>query len=468
MGFFIRLFGSKTVKWFSLFSWPLLSSGHFFPMLLFAAFASTVNAAVYDLSSDWSNSTNPNGPWSYNQGSTPLPFVPNFNFANTGQSLSCNQPAWAPSNATGRFLPAFLKIDACTATYINTVIPQANTEAGDVIVHTVDSFNGNPSLGAANVLFTLPASGGAGAYTISGSIWDTDAPSAISSSRPQDWSLFLKGVQIAAGVLSGSVSRSQAQTFSLVENLNVGDQVELKIVQDPAANAGFVVSINLTISELQPPAITAILPQLAFGGGWYTALYFTNITSTPVSFTVSFIGDDGNPLTVPALSGSSVTVNLAARGTALIEIPNAGPLVQGYVSAALPTGVTGYGVFRGSVPSVNDQEAVVPLSGTTATTSTLLFDDTKYITGVAVVNLASVSTTISVLARDNQGNTIGSSNIPLAAHAKKAVVLRDLPGLAGVAGALGSVDFTASIGNLAALGLRFNSLAFTSIPTSDR
>jgi hypothetical protein len=220
---------------------------------------------------------------------------------------------------------------------------------------------------------------------------------------------------------------------------------------------------------MQPVSImTQILPQPAFGGGWYTALYFTNISSTPISFTVSFIGDDGNPLTVPALSGSSVMVNLASRGTALIEIPNAGPLVQGYVSAVLPAGVTGYGVFRQSVPGVNDQEAVVPLSGNAATTSTLLFDDTKYVTGVAVVNLASVSTTISVLARDNQGNTIGTSSIPLAAHAKKAVVLRDLLGLAGVVGAVGSVDFTASIGNLAALGLRFKDAAFTSIRTSGR
>lgn len=213
---------------------------------------------------------------------------------------------------------------------------------------------------------------------------------------------------------------------------------------------------------------TNILPQLAFGGGWYTALYFTNITNSPISFPVRFIGDDGNPLTVPALNGSSVTVNLTAGGTALIECPNAGPLVQGYVSAALPAGVTGYGVFRQSVPGINDQEAVVPLSGTTATTSTLLFDDTKYVTGVAVVNLASVSTTISVFARDNQGHTIETSNIPLAANAKTAVVLRDLPGLAGAAGALGAVDFTASIGNLAVLGLRFNGVAFTSIPTSDR
>ena len=120
----------------------------------------------------------------------------------------------------------------------------------------------------------------------------------------------------------------------------------------------------------------------------------------------------------------------------------------------LPVGVTGYGIFRQSIPGVNDQEAVVPLSGTSATISTFEFDDTKYVTGVAVVNLATVSTTISVVASDPQGNTIGTSNIPLGPLAKTAVVLRDLPGLAGVSGSLGSVDSTASIGKVAALGLR--------------
>ena len=205
---------------------------------------------------------------------------------------------------------------------------------------------------------------------------------------------------------------------------------------------------------------------MAFGGGWYTALYFTNITGSPISFGVNFIGDDGNPLTIPALGGSSATINLAARGTAILEAPNAGPLVQGYVAAALPAGVTGYGVFRQSIPGVADQEAVVPLSGTAATASTLVFDDTNYVTAVALVNLGSVGTTVTVVAHDSQGNTIGTTTLPLAAKAKKAVVLRDL--VAGVSGAMGSVDFTVNIGNLAALGLRFNGAAFTSIPTSDK
>jgi HpiC1 cyclase len=239
----------------------------------------------------------------------------------------------------------------------------------------------------------------------------------------------------------------------------------IRLTGNGAGQADFT---QVALAATNPGPTTQILPQVAFGGGWYTALYFTNISSTPVSFTVNFIGNDGTRLTVPTVNGSSSMVSLAAHGTALIEIPNNGPLVEGYASAALPAGVTGYGVFRQSVLGVNDQEAVVLLSGTTATTSTLLFDDTKYTTGVAVVNLASVSTTISVFAYDNHGNTIGTSSIPLAANAKTAVVLRDLPGLAGVAGTQGSVDFTASIGNLAVLGLRFNGLAFTYIPTFNR
>ena len=74
---------------------------------------------------------------------------------------------------------------------------------------------------------------------------------------------------------------------------------------------------------------------------------------------------------------------------------------------------------------------------------------------LAVVNLASVNNTIAVTAHDNQGNTLGTGSIPLGPNAKAALVLRNIPGLA-VAGAIGSVDFTAPIGNVAALGLRFN------------
>lgn len=224
----------------------------------------------------------------------------------------------------------------------------------------------------------------------------------------------------------------------------------------------------------EPAAVAAetptnVLPQLAFGGGWYTALYFTNLTANTVSFPVSFVAGDGTPLTIPALGASSVTMTVDARGTTIIEAPNTGSLVEGYATAALPAGVTGYGVFRYTAAgSAAGQEAVVPLSGVTATTSTMIFDETSYTTGVAVVGLGPAAVTVNVTAYDQQGNTLGTGSIRLVANGKTAVLLRDIPGLAGVAGQLGSADFSVSSGNVAVLGIRTNGLAFTSIPTSDR
>ena len=86
---------------------------------------------------------------------------------------------------------------------------------------------------------------------------------------------------------------------------------------------------------------SSVLPQFAFGGGWYSALYFTHGGANPASFPVNIIADAGAPLNVPAIRGSSTTVNLPAGGTAILEAPNSGSLNEGYVSMALPPGVEG-------------------------------------------------------------------------------------------------------------------------------
>ena len=213
-------------------------------------------------------------------------------------------------------------------------------------------------------------------------------------------------------------------------------------------------------------AASSVLPQFAFGGGWYSALYFTNSTSSPASFAVNFTGNDGTPLTVPSLGASTTQVNLAANGTAIIEAPNVGSLVQGYVTFTLPAGVFGYDVFRQSVPGQLDQEAVVPLSDATATSNTLTWDETSLITAVAIVNPSAVATTVNVKLWDEDGNTVGTSSVALPAYNKTAATLRSLPGLSGMVGKRGSAQFSVSTGNVAVLGLRFDRLAFTSIPTA--
>src|ERR1035441_5317817 len=210
------------------------------------------------------------------------------------------------------------------------------------------------------------------------------------------------------------------------------------------------------------PAASSVLPQFVFGGGWYSALYFTNLTGAAVSFPVNFVGDAGTPLTVPSLGRSTTQVKLAAYGTAIIEAPNAGGLVQGYAAFTLPGGVFGYGVFRGQ----GDQEAVVPLSDAAASSNTLTWDETNLTTAVAIVNPSPTAATVGVTLWDESGNTIGTSSVALPPNGKTAAALRSLPGLGGMLGKRGSAQFKVSTGSVDVLGLRFGPGAFTSIPTT--
>lgn len=211
-----------------------------------------------------------------------------------------------------------------------------------------------------------------------------------------------------------------------------------------------------------------VLPQFVFGGGWYTALYFSNSLASPVTFQVNFLSDNGTPLNVPALGGSSSTVTIPAGGSVRLEAPNTGTLVQGYASLSLPEGVTGYGVFRQSVTGTPDQEAVVPLANGASTSASITFDDTDFTTAAAIVNPSSVTTTVTVTVKSANGGLLGTATIPLAAKSKTAVALRGLTGLSGVANTRGVATFTVPTGNVAVLGLRFFGSAFTSIPATDK
>jgi hypothetical protein len=217
-----------------------------------------------------------------------------------------------------------------------------------------------------------------------------------------------------------------------------------------------------------PATFTNVLPQFAFGGGWYSALYFTNIGGIPAVIQVNFVTDNGKPLSVPTVGGSAATLALAPGGTAMIEAPNTGPLTQGYVSASLTSGILGYGVYRQSQQGIADQEAVVPLTGDSATICTLIWDDTNLDTAVAIVNPSALDTVVSITVRDISGQVIGASSISLSAKNKSSLYLRNLPGLGVMAGRRGSADFSVTSGTVAVLGVRFNGAAFTSIPAVSR
>lgn len=281
-------------------------------------------------------------------------------------------------------------------------------------------------------------------------------------------------VQGFANTGSGAVSSDGSGTYSISTDCtgtaHVSNQygtVNYSIAALEGGSALFLVTdSNTTVAgTMEPQSINLILPQWAFGGGWYSALYFTSTNDSAVSFPVNFTADDGTPLVMESLGGASTQVNLAAHGTAMIEAPNAGNLQQGYATFTLPPGVTGYGVFRQTTAGVPDQEAVVPFSSASGILNTLAWDETAFTTAVAIVNPSAVQTTVTIAVRDESGNSIGSSTVPLPPHGKSAVVLRNLSGLSAMLNKRGSAQFQVSTGNVAVLGLRFGNVAFTSIPT---
>ncbi len=211
---------------------------------------------------------------------------------------------------------------------------------------------------------------------------------------------------------------------------------------------------------------TRVLPQFVFGGGFYTAIYLHNSGSSSASVNVSFFSNNGQPLNVPALGGTTTTANVAAGGIALLEAPNNGALQQGWARIELPEGVAGYGVFRQSVSGRADQEAVVPFAGASSARSTLIFDEAGLTTAIAAANPTDSVVTMTIAARTNTGSAIGTSSVEIPARGKVALNLNGAFG--GIAGQRGSVDFTVPSGAVSVLGLRFGGEAFTSIPAVER
>ena len=250
----------------------------------------------------------------------------------------------------------------------------------------------------------------------------------------------------AAGTLNFLLARVQGGTLLIMEN-----------------------DANSTVNgQANPQQLQSVLPQFVFGGGWYSALYFSNGTSNTVSFLVTFTLDNGTPLALPGV-GNSKQITLAPLGTAIIEAQNVGSTInQGYASVTLPAGVNGYGVFRQSVTGKPDQEAVVGLKNANATSNTLTWDDTNFTTSVAMVNPSTVAATVSITVWDVNGNVIGTSTQGLQPGTKIESAMRGFLGLAGMAGQRGSALFSVPTGNVSVLGLRFGPTAFTSIPTTEQ
>jgi hypothetical protein len=129
-------------------------------------------------------------------------------------------------------------------------------EPGDIWTHSVDGYNGDPSLGESILTWTAPATG---TIDISGDIWYLHGPCCLN--RSNDFFLSLDGSLLTSGTVSGSgpYSRPDPFNFSFTgDHVNAGDTVTLVVQRSPNedTNAGSEDGVNLTITETSAPSQT--------------------------------------------------------------------------------------------------------------------------------------------------------------------------------------------------------------------
>ncbi|MFB3776564.1 MAG: hypothetical protein ACE141_03105 [Bryobacteraceae bacterium] len=219
------------------------------------------------------------------------------------------------------------------------------------------------------------------------------------------------------------------------------------------------------------------MAQVAVGGAWKTTFVLQNTSARPAQARLNFFDNDGRPLQLPlsfpaspALSpvvASTLDRTLEA-GAALTIVSSgseSGPTLVGWAQLVSDGSVSGFAIF-GSKSGDYDQEAVVPLETRSSASYVLWFDNTdSMVVGVALANLSTQPVTIEATIRDEAGLVIGTGEIPLPALGHTSF---ELPSrLAQTAQRRGTVEFrTAAAGQISVLGLRFNPLAFTTIPVT--
>ncbi|MEP6963127.1 MAG: BACON domain-containing protein, partial [Acidobacteriota bacterium] len=256
-------------------------------------------------------------------------------------------------------------------------------------------------------------------------------------------------------------------TISFTAAPNTGPQRQGKIT---AVGKPVIVTQGAGQTYVPPNALT--MSQFVGGGkDWASTITLTNVSLLPENFTLRFHGDDGLPLDMPMVglgTVSSITGTLKPDETKVYTTDAIGTLKQGWVFVIPETlgaqRLTGFGVFKQTLPTVTS-EVAVGFTGTGTSRSVLLYDNRNgYEIGVALGSLDPLNETrILVDIRDEDGTLLGLDAIKLPPLGHAAYVLSQRLPL--TAGRRGSVHLTSSPAAFTGLGLRFSpTLGITSFP----
>ena len=211
-----------------------------------------------------------------------------------------------------------------------------------------------------------------------------------------------------------------------------------------------------------------VISQFVDGSAWQTAITVVNLETHSTSFDVLFFLDNGNDFNVRivGLAGlnRSVHVTLNPKGTLTFQTAGTDSfLTSGWAllsqSNSDSVGITG--VFRLNLPGQQSQEAVVPAVNQFEQHFLLPFDNTVYISGLALANPTLNSVTVAATIRDELGQTVDTRQLFLPSYNHTAFVLPSTwPSTRAIRG---TIEFVTSGYGVGALGLRFDGIAFTSV-----
>ncbi|MBI4893834.1 MAG: PEP-CTERM sorting domain-containing protein [Acidobacteria bacterium] len=214
-------------------------------LALAAFWAPCQGAILYDLETDWSFASNPNGAWTYRAGVTPLGWVQADWGGTTGSTF------WATTQ-NGTVPPAWGQVGPANAILA--------AQLGDIVGHSSTNVD-TPG----NVLWTSP---GAGLIDISGQAWNAYH----AQGRDDSWFLYVNNVLVASrssvlGVAEYSAAANFLNNLAPAQSLNgwavnAGDTVRFDILR--TTELGHFVGVDLSISY-QAAQVQIPEPATCFG-----------------------------------------------------------------------------------------------------------------------------------------------------------------------------------------------------------
>ncbi|MBI1369246.1 MAG: PEP-CTERM sorting domain-containing protein [Planctomycetes bacterium] len=213
---------------------------------------SPAQAVLFNLKTDWSESANPNGPWSLNEGANALPHVDAWQKMIGGWAT--DQPGWARSEDGSDRLPFWFQSNG-NETFGHDWV------TGDIVVHATDPANGAGN-GLANVTWTAPS---AGLIDILGGVYlgrDID--------RSVDWRLRLNGTLLTGGSLFSGDLFDSGEPFEfsagsgganavLALAVSAGDVVTLEFERTSVSGDFVVVDLGVELTAVPEPATFSLM-----------------------------------------------------------------------------------------------------------------------------------------------------------------------------------------------------------------